>query len=80
MLDNTPNQRSKFKTKNCVEINDYSRETYNNDNQFKFKTSILKSILCDYSDAYILVKGIITVTRAGDNDNVKRADERDKEQ
>ena len=79
MLDNTPNQRSKFKTKNCVEINDYSRGTYNNDSQ-KFKTSILKSILCDYSDVYILVKGIIKVTRAGDNDNAKRADERDKEQ
>ena len=34
---------------------------YNKDNQIRFKTSMLRSILCDYSDAYILVKGIVTV-------------------
>ena len=39
-LDNTSNQPSKFRTKNCVEINDDARETYNE--IVKFKTSILK--------------------------------------
>ena len=55
-LDNTTNQPSKFKTKNWVEINDKSRGTYNEDNQIRFKTSMLRSGLCDCSDASILVK------------------------
>ena len=61
MLDNTPNQPSKFRTKNWVEINDESRGTYNVNSQIKFKTTMVKSSLSDYSDAYILVKGTITV-------------------
>ena len=52
---------SKFKTKNWVEVNDESHGTYNINSQIKFKTSMLKSSLCDDSDAYILVKGTITV-------------------
>ena len=55
------NQPSKFKTKNWVEINDESRGTYNINRKIKFKTAMLKSSLCDYGDAYILVKGTITV-------------------
>ena len=61
MLDNTPNQPSKFRTKNWFEINDDTRETYETNSQIKFKTSVLKSSLCDYSDAYILLSGTITV-------------------
>ena len=61
MLDNTPNQQSKFRTKNQVEINDDVRGTYIKISQIKFKTSMLKSSLCDYSDAYIIVKRTITV-------------------
>ena len=59
--DDTPNQPSKFKTRNWVEINDESRRAYNVNSQIKFKTTMLKSSLCDYSDAYILVKGTISV-------------------
>ena len=61
LTDDTPNQPSKFRTRNWVEINDESRGAYNVNSQIKFKTTILKSSLCDYSDAYILVKGTITV-------------------
>ena len=61
MLDITPNQPSKCKTKNWIEINDESTGRYNEDNQIRFKTSMLMSILCDYSDAYILVRGTIIV-------------------
>ena len=61
LLDNASNQPSKFRTKNWVEINDESRETYSVNRQINFKTSMLRSSLCDYSDAYILVKGNITV-------------------
>ena len=65
MLDNTQNQPSKFRTKNWVEINDDSRGTYSTNSQTKFKTSMLRSSLCDYSDAYIAVKGTITVPNIG---------------
>ena len=58
---NTLNQPSKFRTRNWIEINDESRGAYNVNSQIKFKTTMLKSSLCDYSDAYILVKGTITV-------------------
>ena len=70
MLDDASNQPSKFKTKNWVEINDGSRGTYNVNSKAKFKTTMLKSSLCDYGDAYILVKGTITVnnTDAADTD------------
>ena len=65
LLDNTPNQPSKFKTENWVEIDDESNRIYNIGSQIKFKTSMLRSILCDYSDAYILVKGTVTVRNTG---------------
>ena len=65
MLDNKSNQPSKVGTKNWVEINDESRGTYNTNSQFKFKTSALKAGLCNYSDAYIAVKGTVTVLNTG---------------
>ena len=61
LLDNASNQPSKFRTKNRVEINDESRGTYTS-NDIKFKTTMLRSNLCDYADAYIHVKGTITIT------------------
>ena len=61
MLNNELNQPSKFRTKNWFEINDESRGVYNVNSQIKFKTKMLKSSLCDYSDAYILAKWTITV-------------------
>ena len=67
-------QPSKFRTRNRVEINDESRGTYTS-NDIKFKTTMLRSNLCDYADAYILVKG--TITDVGD-DVAKRLDERNK--
>ena len=68
----------KFRTKNLVEINDESRGTYNVTSQMKFKTTMLKSSLGDYSDAYILVKGKITITGAGNDAAARQADERNK--
>ena len=61
LLENTLSQPSKFRTKIWVELNDESRGTYIINSQIKFKTSMLKSNLCDYSDAYILVSATITV-------------------
>ena len=70
MIDDASNQPSKFRTKNWVEINDESNGTYSVNSQIRFKTTMLKSSLCDYSDAYILVKGTIAVnnTAAADAD------------
>ena len=77
LLDSASNQPSKFRTRNWVEINDESRGTYTS-NEIKFKTTMLRSNLCDYADAHILVKETITITGAGNDDVAKRADERDK--
>ena len=69
-IDDASIQPSKFRTKNWVEINHKSRGTYNTNSQINFKTTMLKSSLCDYSDAFFHVKGTITVnsTAAADAD------------
>ena len=64
------NQPLKFRTRNWIEINDESRGPYTS-NDIKFKTTMLRSNLCDYADAYILVKGTITITGAGDDERNK---------
>ena len=63
MLDNTPNQPPKLKTKNWVEINFELQGTYNKNSHIRFKTSTLMSSLCSHSDVYIVVKGTITVAQ-----------------
>ena len=62
--DNEFEQLSKFVTTEYVRVNSLSN-TFNENKSIRFKTSMLRSNLCDYSDAYILVKGTITV--AGNN-------------
>ena len=59
LLDSASNKPSKFRTKNWVEINDDIRGEYSPNKQIRFQTSMLRSSLCDYSDAYVLVKGNI---------------------
>ena len=78
LLDNTLDQLSKFRTKNWMEINDRSQGVYNTNSNIRFKTAMLKSSLCDYTDAYILVKGKITTTGEGDDAAARQADERNK--
>ena len=58
----------KFVTREYVRVNSLLN-TYNENKSIRFKTPMLRSNLCDYSDAYILVKGTITVTASGDNNN-----------
>ena len=65
LLDNTPNQPPRFITKYWVEINDGSYGVYITGSQIKFKTSMIRSSLCDYRDAFVLVKGTITVINTG---------------
>ena len=74
LLDNRPNQPIKFRTKTWVETNENSCGTYHTNSQIKFKTSMLRSSLCDYSDAYILVSGTITINGAGNDDAARQLD------
>ena len=64
--DNESEKLSKFVTREYVRVNSLSN-TYNENKSIRFKTPMLRSNLCDYSDAYILVKGTITVTTPGAN-------------
>ena len=50
-----------FMTRKWIKINDLSGGQYSVNKNIKFRTSMLRSDLCDYSDAYIVVKGRITV-------------------
>ena len=70
LLDTESNQPFKFRTRHWVEINNESRGT-DTSNDIKFKTTMLRTNLCDYADAYILVNGTITITSAGDDDALK---------
>ena len=63
LIDDTSNQPSKFRTRNWVEINDDSRGAYNVNSQIKFKTTMLKSCLCDYSDAIFLLRGLLVLIK-----------------
>ena len=64
--DNESEKLSKFVTREYVRVNSLCN-TYNENKSIRFKTPMLRSNLCDYSDAYILVKGKITVTALGAN-------------
>ena len=71
--DNESEQLSKFVTRQYVEVKSLSN-TYNENKSIRFKTPMLRSNLCDYSDDYILVKGTIMVTAPGANndaDNIR---------
>ena len=70
LLCNIPDKVPGFITKKWIEVHYQSGETYNTNKQIKFKLSMLRSDLCDFSDAYIVVKGIVTVS----------ADERDRDE
>ena len=59
---------SKFVTRKYVKVNSLSN-AYDESKSIRFKTPMLRSNLCDYSDAHILVKGTITVTVPGANNN-----------
>ena len=75
LLENTSNQPTKFRTKKWVEVNDVSRGTYHTNSQIKFKTSMLRSSLCDYSDAYILAKLTNSIERVAAPSQADKSDE-----
>ena len=68
LLGSTLDKVPRFITKKWIEVYDQSGGTYNANKQIRFKTSMLRSDLCDYSDACILVKGKIIVAKGFNND------------
>ena len=66
--DNESEKLFKSVTRKYVRVNSLSN-TYNENKSIRFKTPMLRLNLCDYSDAYILIKGTITVTAPGVNNN-----------
>ena len=62
----------RFITKKWIEVQSQSGITYNTSKPTRFKTSMLRSDLCDYSDAYVWVKEKITVTNPNDNANFNK--------
>ena len=77
MLDNkvvlsASNKPSKFRTKNWFEISDDIKGEYSPNKQIRLKTVTLRSSLCHYSDAYILVKGNISVNNTAALNNINR--------
>ena len=64
---NIPDKVPRFITKKWIEVHDQSGERYNTNKQIRFKTSMLRSDLCDFSDSYIVVKGKITVANQDNN-------------
>ena len=63
LLKDESNKASKFRTRNWIEINDESRGEYSSDKLIRFKAAMQRSGLCDYSEAYILIKRNITVNK-----------------
>ena len=66
MFGTTIGEMPRFITKKSVKVHDQSGsadDRYKPNKQIRFKTSMLRSDLCDYSDAYIVVKGDITLTK-----------------
>ena len=71
LLGTTPDQLPRFITKKWIEVHDQSgnaEDRYKLSKQIRFKTSLLRSDLCDFSDAYIVVKVTITLTKDVDRE------------
>ena len=60
----------RFVTKKWIEVYDQSEKNYSPNKEIRIKTSMLRSDLCDFSDAYIVVEG--TITLEGDNNANKQ--------
>ena len=75
LLGSESENLSKFFTREHVRVNSLSN-TYNENKSIRFETPMLRSFLCDYADAYILINGTITVTANEGANNIrdKKAD------
>ena len=72
LIDRTFNSVPRFYTKKLIQVHDQSGESYNIGKQIRFKTSMLRSDIYGYSDAYIVITKTITVEGADNRDNHDR--------
>ena len=72
LLGSAHDEVPRFITKKWIEVQNQSGNTYNTSKPIRFKTSMLRSDLCDYSDAYVWTKGKITVIDPNNNANLDR--------
>ena len=75
LLGATPNEAPRFITKKWIEVDDQlgnAEDRYKPSKQIRFKTSMLRSDLCDFSNAYIVVKGTIAITNSDNNAHDKK--------
>ena len=70
LLGSESEKGSKFVTREYVRVNSLSN-TYKKNKSIRFKTPMLRSDLCDYADAYILVNGTITVLANAGANNIR---------
>ena len=70
LLGNIPDKVPRFITKKWIEVHDQSGETCNTNKQVRFKISMFRSDLCDYSNAYVGVEGDITVLRGNNSSGI----------
>ena len=70
LLGNIPDKVPRFITKKWIEKHDQSNGAYNTNKEIRFKTPMQRSDLCDYNDAYVVVKG--TITLLGENNRDKK--------
>ena len=73
LLDTTSDNVPRFNTKKWIEVREQSGESYNINSQIRFKTSMPRSDICNYSDAYIVIKRTIAVEGANDIDEHSRS-------
>ena len=74
LLDITSDDKDlpRYVNKKWIEVYDQSEKNYNVNKEIRFKISILRSDLCDFSNAYIVVKGDITVTNPDNAKQIKQ--------
>ena len=71
-LGDSSDKVPRFVTKKWIEIHPQSTSDFNTSKQIKFKTSMLRSGLCDYSEAYVWVKGDVVAANQNDNDSFNK--------
>ena len=67
LLSNIPGKVPRFIAKKWIEVCDQSKKSYGTHKQIIFKTPMVRSDLCDYSDAYIVVKGTVNIIAGNNN-------------
>ena len=72
LLDTAHDKVSKFVTKKWIEVQHQSGGNFDTGKKIRFKTSMLRSDLCDYSEAYVWVKGTVTAIDTNNDNNFNK--------